>query len=204
MTNTLNRRTFVCSRLRGDYARNVERAFQYCEHALDQGGSPYAPHLYLPHVLDDSIPAERELGINTGIDFLETCGRVNVYTVDGLISEGMRKEITTAIKLEIPVYFYAVTINSRGLAVAKSGQPELLTITALTHLPTDTLPSQMQLMSPVQLREATREALDRIARNLAEGQAYDPEALDYVLGTGLAPRDADLEASWTEHTHNQD
>lgn len=101
-------RVFVCSPYSGDVESNVAMAKRFVLEEALCGNFPYAPHLYLPLVLDDSKLEERSLGINVGIAFLEVCDAVHVYMLNGRISDGMRQEIKKAKELGKEIrYFYA-------------------------------------------------------------------------------------------------
>jgi hypothetical protein len=101
-------RVFVCSPYSGKIVENIEMAKRFVLEEALCGNYPYAPHLYLPLVLDDSKPEERALGIETGLSFLAVCDAVHVYLLDGRLSDGMRAEIKRAKELSIPIrYFYA-------------------------------------------------------------------------------------------------
>lgn len=69
------------------------------------GGRAVAPHAYLPYILDDRVPAERQLALEFGMKLLALCERIVVYGDD--ITEGMRLEIQRAEELGIPIYFRA-------------------------------------------------------------------------------------------------
>jgi hypothetical protein len=98
------KRIFVCSPYSGDVTANVKFAQEACLDVIRTGNAPYAPHLYLPQILDDNNEEERNTGINSGIAFLEMCDEVWVYLPkDTNISRGMRKEISIAIASAIPV-----------------------------------------------------------------------------------------------------
>lgn len=94
---------FVCSKYSGNVEANIINVKKYCKHVLNAGCAPYAPHLYLPLILDDNDPVQRETGIFAGLAFLETCAQVWVFKTDGTISAGMQKEIEHAKKNRIPV-----------------------------------------------------------------------------------------------------
>lgn len=101
-------KVFVCSPYSGKVDYNVAMAKRFVLEEALCGNYPYAPHLYLPEVLDDSKPDERALGIGVGLAFLEVCDAVHVYMLDGRISDGMRQEIKHAKKLGKDIrYFYA-------------------------------------------------------------------------------------------------
>ena len=48
-------------------SKNVEYAKACCRWVLDQGKSPYASHLLYTQMLDDSVPEQRQLGIEAGL-----------------------------------------------------------------------------------------------------------------------------------------
>lgn len=95
---------FVCSPLRGNIEHNLEKARQYCKAVINEGHIPFAPHLIYPQFLDDSIESEREAGINCGLEFLKTCDAL--WFFGEKITEGMKMECETALKLNIPVRKY--------------------------------------------------------------------------------------------------
>lgn len=69
-----------------------------------EGFAPFAPHVFCPTFLDDTMPREREAGIEIGRAFLARCSRIFVDVADG-ISEGMRFEIAEAEVLHIPIFY---------------------------------------------------------------------------------------------------
>lgn len=111
---THRRMVFVCSPLRGDYQGNALRARMYCRQVLDEGHTPYAPHLFFTQFLSDLDPVQREQGINAGIEMLKRCDEVWVFTKpDGTLSEGMRAEVAVAHDNLIPVrYFSAAGVGA--------------------------------------------------------------------------------------------
>ncbi|MCI9517696.1 MAG: DUF4406 domain-containing protein [Clostridia bacterium] len=90
---------FICSPFK---ANSEERRAEYRRYAqemalsaLQEGAAPYAPHLYLPDILDDEDALARRKGILAGIEFLTRCDALWLCTRYG-ISNGMRKEISAA------------------------------------------------------------------------------------------------------------
>ena len=73
-------------------AANVEYAQRAMRHSLDRGEAPFASHLLYtqPHVLDDSIPKERERGIQAGFEWMQQATLVAFY-IDLGWSPGMIK-----------------------------------------------------------------------------------------------------------------
>lgn len=111
----LLKRVYIASPLRGtpdpdpevqalNVARNISVAALLCLFASKDGVAPFAPHLLYPQFLDDSTPADRVMGIRSGMSFLSTCEEMWVYTGLG-ISEGMRLEIIAANAMGVKVVF---------------------------------------------------------------------------------------------------
>ncbi|MER2144092.1 MAG: DUF4406 domain-containing protein, partial [Eubacteriales bacterium] len=75
-----------------------------CRLATALGFVPYCPHLYFPRFLLDSSPDERETGIRMGLTWLEQCD--HLWVIGRRISEGMKREITRAEELGIPVAYF--------------------------------------------------------------------------------------------------
>jgi len=95
-------RVFICSKYAGDIEHNVRVALALCRMALEAGLAPFAPHLLYTQFLDDFGPVQRDLGISTGLRFMETCDVVWVYVGEG-VSDGMRREVEHAQSLCKPV-----------------------------------------------------------------------------------------------------
>lgn len=57
-----NRLIYICSPLRGDIEKNIQKAQGYCREAVELWLDviPIAPHVYCTQFLDDTIPQERE------------------------------------------------------------------------------------------------------------------------------------------------
>lgn len=99
---------YVCSPLsaptREDIYQNMMNARRYMELVSRQFGCrAVAPHAYLPELLDDRNPCERELGLQFGMSLLALCDGLIVCGM--CISNGMREEIRMAEKKRLPVYF---------------------------------------------------------------------------------------------------
>ena len=111
------RRVFVCSPYRGktpeETQENIQAARKAVRFIAQRGDAPYAPHLYLPQTLRETIigmllgqadddPVEREMGIKAGLAFLEKCDELVVFAYKG-ITEGMQRELAHANICNIPV-----------------------------------------------------------------------------------------------------
>ena len=91
---------YIASPYAGDVQANTEAAKGYCRAALEEGVIPIAPHLLYPQFLEDSDPAERNLG--SGPDW--SCwARCEELWVSAEISPGMSREIQFARGLGIPI-----------------------------------------------------------------------------------------------------
>lgn len=103
--DTAIKKIYVCSPLRGDIETNIEKAKEYCRFiALKLDAIPVCPHIYFTRFLDDNNEIEREVGMSFGLRLLSECDNVYVFDSNG-ISEGMKKEIELASKLNIPVAY---------------------------------------------------------------------------------------------------
>jgi hypothetical protein len=92
------KRVFVCSPYRGDVVANTRRAVAACRTIALAGDAPFAPHLYLPLILDDSRPVERAVGIACGLAWLAVADEIRVF---GEPSEGMHREIEAARRIGV-------------------------------------------------------------------------------------------------------
>ena len=91
---------FICSPYRGDVATNTAFARDICRICADYDVIGFAPHLYFTQFLDDGVEAERNAGINFGLQMMHLCDKVWVF---GEATEGMQKEINYALQNRIPV-----------------------------------------------------------------------------------------------------
>ena len=85
--------------------RNLSYARELVKQELELGLAPICPHLYLPQILDDNKPKEREQALRVGLELLESCDVLLVGARYG-ISEGMREEIDRAQELGLSIHFY--------------------------------------------------------------------------------------------------
>lgn len=88
----------------GEVELNTAYARACLHHSITQGEAPIASHLLYtqPGVLDDNMPAERELGIACGHAWFSVAEACVVYTDLG-ISKGMRAGTAIARALGIHV-----------------------------------------------------------------------------------------------------
>ena len=95
---------YVCSPLKGDIETNVRRANGYCRFVAKQGVIPLAPHVMFLGFLDDTIQAEREMGMALGLEILKVCSELWVFGEK--ISEGMQAEIKVAEIMGVPIQYF--------------------------------------------------------------------------------------------------
>lgn len=95
---------FICSPYSGDISRNTQNARRYLKFAADKGAIPFASHLLYPLVLDDSDPAQRELGLFFGMVWLCKCDELWAFGDD--ISAGMKAEIEKAKRRGMQVRYF--------------------------------------------------------------------------------------------------
>jgi hypothetical protein len=96
----MTKKVYICAPLSGDVAGNLEKATRYSEYALRCGAAPVTPHFYAL-CLDDSVPAERKMGIAAGLSLLWFCDEVWVFGDE--TTDGMANEIKLARNLNIKV-----------------------------------------------------------------------------------------------------
>lgn len=97
------KKVFICSPLRGNYTKNINRAQHHSRNVALSGSLPLTPHLYFTTFLNDDKEEERKIGMEMGLELLKLCDEVNVY---GEPTEGMKEEIKLANKLKIKVKYY--------------------------------------------------------------------------------------------------
>lgn len=101
---------YVCSPLKGDIEKNIEKAKGYCRDImLNSNGEnvAFAPHAFFTQFLDDEIPEHRAIGLKAGLDMLLMFDELWVF---GKPSEGMKAEIKWWTEnTDKPVRYYEVS-----------------------------------------------------------------------------------------------
>jgi len=92
---------YICSPYAGNTENNVRFARAACLYAAEHGCAPVAVHLLYPQILDDAIPAQRDIGIRMGLRVLASCDEL--WICGTRISHGMSCEIAEAEWLGISV-----------------------------------------------------------------------------------------------------
>ena len=67
------KKVYICSPCRGDYENNIQRAKEFSRAAVERDCIPITPHIYLTQFMDDTVPAERELGLSIGRELVLMC-----------------------------------------------------------------------------------------------------------------------------------
>lgn len=90
----------------GDVAGNEAYARACMADCLKRGEAPFASHLLYtqPGVLDDTVPTERQLGIDAGLVWGKLAAKTVVYTDRG-ISRGMQYGIKNAETAGRPIEY---------------------------------------------------------------------------------------------------
>lgn len=91
------KKVYVASKYAGNVDANVTAAIGYCRKVIYDGYMPIASHLLYPQILNDNIPAERELGLLFGLALIRISDEVWVF---GEITPGVTAEIEEAKKLK--------------------------------------------------------------------------------------------------------
>lgn len=107
------KKVYICSPCRGDYENNIQRAREFSRAAVMQGCIPITPHIYLTQFVDDTIPAERELGLTIGRELVLMCDELWAFGID-CPTAGMAAEIELANERGIPVFNGYERITSVG------------------------------------------------------------------------------------------
>ena len=94
---------YICSPLKGDIQKNIDNALEYCRRVTFEGNVPIAPHAYFTSFLDDTVPHERKVGMEMGMELLKHADEVQVF--GDRISEGMKNEIAYAEENGIPITY---------------------------------------------------------------------------------------------------
>lgn len=110
-----NRLIYICSPLRGDIEKNIQKAQGYCREAVDLWPDviPIAPHVYCTQFLDDTIPQEREENRQEGKELGDALLVLPTHT--GVINGVAAFESTTVrISGEVIVELAAELRRNRG------------------------------------------------------------------------------------------
>ena len=156
-------KAYVCSPLRDNsidaVQRNMLSAKAYMVYAYEAMNlTVVAPHAYLPVILDDNKPVERELALQFGLQLLALSDIILVC--GNRISEGMRGEILYAARLNKPIYTFNTELYSEVKEMVKEVgvDPKLVSL-HLFHSPlgsscpvTDFVQTKLAVSVPIKER----------------------------------------------------
>ena len=94
------------------------------EVAKEFGYRAYAPHAYLPELLDDHDPKERELAISFGISVLEHCHLLIIC--GSRISSAMGIELNKAFQGQETVFRYLADSREQLLPIRSCGKVDAM------------------------------------------------------------------------------
>lgn len=103
------KRAYICSPLfapaQPEVRRNMLKARMYMEQiAVTYHCRTFAPHAYLPELLDDRNPKERGIALSFGMEVLGICDALIIC--GNRISPGMRREIQEAQESRKDIFQY--------------------------------------------------------------------------------------------------
>lgn len=106
-------KVYIISRYRANSSKQQEFnkavARHFCRKTIEEGKMPVATHLYYTQFLDDNYPEEREYGLRLGLRELQDCQEFLLVIIDGIISEGMQRELAEVSRLKLSGYIVHMT-----------------------------------------------------------------------------------------------
>ena len=146
-------KAYVCSPLRDNSVdavqRNMLSAKAYMVYAYEaMNFTVAAPHAYLPVILDDDRPDERNLALQFGLQLLALSDIILVC--GNRVSEGMRGEIRYAARLKKPIYTFnnELYLKVKEIVKADNEDAELVSL----HLAHSPLGSQCPVTNFIQTK----------------------------------------------------
>ncbi|MCD7862207.1 MAG: DUF4406 domain-containing protein [Lachnospiraceae bacterium] len=107
------KKIYIISRYRtpvpGQLEFHKRVAQHYCREIVKEGNQPIAPHLFYPQFLNDKDVDERSKGLTFGQMELLEADEFFLILVNGIISDGMAKELTLVSRTGKPGRIVSVT-----------------------------------------------------------------------------------------------
>lgn len=93
---------FVSSKYKGDIKTNEAKAIEYGKIAIEMGFIPIVPHLWLPKLLDDNIPEQRQKAQAMCLELVLMC---DVFMCCGEmpLDSFMNEEYAQAVRCNKPI-----------------------------------------------------------------------------------------------------
>ena len=103
------KKAYICSPLSAPDAKGVSHNMDMARFYMERMQvlchcRTFASHAYLPLMLDDSIPEERETALRIGMELMDLCDALIIC--GRRISSGMEGEIKEALENGMEVYWY--------------------------------------------------------------------------------------------------
>ena len=103
------KKAYICSPLSAPDAKGVSHNMDMARFYMERMQvlchcRTFASHAYLPLMLDDSIPEERENALRIGMELMDLCDALIIC--GRRISSGMEGEIKEALENGMEVYWY--------------------------------------------------------------------------------------------------
>ena len=138
----------------GNIRRHIAYARDAIAHSLARGEAPIASHLLYtqPGILNDDVPAQRELGIGAGHAWIEKADAVIVYDDFG-VTPGMQKGIRRAVESDIQVTYRSLPGWQIG---GKNRDPANAFLDALFLIGTDRSNEAEILLASLDIPELSR------------------------------------------------
>jgi len=111
----------ICSPFCGEIDRNIKRAQEYCEYAVQCGVTPLAPHTIFNRYLDDQRPLERQTGQNMALEVLTRCDEL--WVMGDNRSQDMQINISAAQKECIPTLYVPDMLVESGYKIRQANKP---------------------------------------------------------------------------------
>lgn len=121
------KKAYICSPLSAPDAKGVSHNMDMARFYMERMQNLYhcrsfASHAYLPLMLDDSIPEEREAALRIGMELMELCDALIIC--GRRISSGMAGEIREAFEKGMELYWYDSEENPFELRTVENWREE--------------------------------------------------------------------------------
>jgi len=154
------KQVYLASPLRGDYDKNIHNAVEYCRLASEAGVLPLAPHIIFRQWCNDTIPEQRERGLNQGLELLEKSEEL--WIMGTQVSEGMRGEIAFAKDHGIPTFFISHPFDKDYYPISRDENRLLTLADCMEHSPKEHYGNAMVILRHEHLKPKYRTAINQL------------------------------------------